>query len=72
MSKLISTPKLSKKHQSDQISQQISLTSALLLPNGPKPFDDSIYDSNQFHHSSSKDNTINRSIRKTKRSHLTN
>jgi len=69
MSKLISTPKVSKKHQSQQ---PMSLTSTLLLPNGPKPFDDSVYDSNQFHHLSSKDNSINQSMRKTKRSHITN
>jgi len=69
VSKLISTPRVSKKHQSQQ---PISLTSALILPNGPKPFDDSVYDSNQFHHLSSKDNSMNQSMRKTKPSPITN
>jgi hypothetical protein len=66
MSKLISTPKDPKKHQSDRSPQQTSRAFALILPDGPKPFDDSIYDSNQIHRLSSKESSLNQSTRKTK------
>ncbi len=67
MSKLISPSRDFKKHQADRSPQQTSRASAFILPNGPKPFDNSVYDSNQIHHSLSKDSPINRSRRKTKR-----
>jgi hypothetical protein len=57
MSKLISTPRDFKKHRS------FPRTSIPVLPNGPKPFDNSIYDSNQI---PTKTTSINQSVRKTK------
>jgi len=65
MSKLIVTPKHSDKQQSTRASQHI-LQGLGLLPNGSKPFDDSIYDSNQIRSSLSKGYATNQSIRKTK------
>jgi hypothetical protein len=55
MSKLISTPRDFKKHR--------SFHHIPVLPNGPKPFDNSIYDSNQI---PTKTTSINQSARKTK------
>lgn len=60
MSKLISTPREIK-------TQQIDRSSAFTLTNAVRPFDNSIYDSNQIFHSSSKDSSIHRTTPRTKR-----
>ncbi|CAF3532834.1 unnamed protein product [Rotaria sp. Silwood1] len=53
MSKLILSPANSRRHHFNQLSRQTLQTSGFILPNAMKPFDDSMYESNQFHHSSS-------------------
>ncbi|CAF2931250.1 unnamed protein product [Rotaria sp. Silwood2] len=53
MSKLILSPTSSRRHHFNRLSQQTLRTSGFMLPNAAKPFDDSIYESNRFHHSSS-------------------
>jgi hypothetical protein len=70
MSKLISTPKHSKRHHSEQLLQRNPQSSALVLLTSEKPFDNSIYDSNQIHQVSSKDSLISRTTQKSKR-HIT-
>jgi hypothetical protein len=70
MSKLISTPKHSKRHHSDRLLQRNPQSSALILSTSENPFDDSIYDSNQIHQFSSKDSLISRTTQKNKR-HIT-
>jgi hypothetical protein len=64
MSKLISTPKDFKKNHS---SPQIRRASAPILPNGQQPFDNSVYDSNQTIRFRAKINSIDRTVRKPKR-----
>ncbi|CAF0746228.1 unnamed protein product [Adineta steineri] len=63
MSRLIPTSKHSKRHHSHRNPQ----SSVLLLSTAAQPFDDSIYDSNQIHQVSSKDNLITQPTRKTRR-----
>ncbi|CAF1260474.1 unnamed protein product [Rotaria sordida] len=52
MSKLILSSASSRHHHSDRLSRQTRRTSGFMLPNTTKPFDDSIYESNQVHSSS--------------------
>ncbi len=59
MSKLIVTPRHFDKRQSNRLSRHIGPDLGL-LPNSSKPFDDSIYDSNQIHSNRSKDNPTQR------------
>jgi hypothetical protein len=67
MSKLISSPTNSRKHHSERSNQQTRKSSALVLPNGTKPFDNSIYDSNQFFQPSKQNDLTNRTTQKIKR-----
>jgi hypothetical protein len=67
MSKLISSPSNPRKHHSERLVPQARRASALILPNGTKPFDNSIYDSNQFHQSSTQIGLDNRPTQKPKR-----
>ncbi|CAF3357778.1 unnamed protein product [Rotaria socialis] len=55
MSKLILSPSGHRRHHLNRSSRQTLHPSSFILPNGTTPFDDSIYESNKMHHSSSKD-----------------
>lgn len=61
MSKLITTPRDIKKQQ-----QQSDHSPAFMLTNALKPFDNSIYDSNQIHHASLKGSSSHQLPRRTK------
>lgn len=67
MSKLISTPKDSPQSKRSPPSQHFLLFPGLALaPHGNKPFDDSIYDSNQIRSSQTNDNPPKKQPRRTK------
>lgn len=51
MAKLITSPSVHRRHHSNRLSRQTLRPSSFVLLNGTKPFDDSIYESNQLHHS---------------------